>query len=82
MPSYTAPDPDDADRLTGVQLIDGRVIQRTAVFIRPVNLPHADLLIGLGREVDANSYVNVDASGRTSAFGVWAAGDVAIHALK
>jgi thioredoxin reductase len=31
---------------------------------------------------DANSYVNVDASGRTSAFGVWAAGDVAIHALK
>ena len=34
---------------TGVELVDGRVIARTAVFIRPGNVPHADgLLAGLG----------------------------------
>ena len=41
------------DRLTGVELADGRVIARTAVFVRPGNVPHADgLLTGLGCEVD------------------------------
>ena len=30
----------EADRLTGVELIGGPVIPRTAVFIRPVNQPH------------------------------------------
>jgi len=30
----------EADRLTGVELIGGPVIARTAVFIRPVNQPH------------------------------------------
>jgi len=66
----------DADRLTGVELFDGRVIERTAVFIRPVTLPHADLLTSLGCEVDASGYVSVDATGHTSSFGVWAAGNV------
>jgi thioredoxin reductase len=67
----------EADRLTGVQLADGRVIARTAVFIRPGNAPHADgLLTGLGCETDDAGFVTVDASGRTSAFGVWAAGNV------
>jgi thioredoxin reductase len=65
------------DRLTGVELIDGRVIARTAVFIRPRNLPHADgLLNGLGCEVNEAGFVCVDATGRTSSFGVWAAGNV------
>lgn len=67
----------EADRLTGVELIDGRVIARTAVFIRPGNLPHADgLLNGLGCQVDEAGFVTVDATGRTSASGVWAAGNV------
>lgn len=67
----------EADRLTGVELIDGRVIARTAVFVRPGNLPHADgLLTGLGCEVNQAGFVSVDATGRTSAFGVWAAGNV------
>ena len=45
------------DRLTGVELTDGRVIARTAVFIRPGNLPHADgLLTGLGCEVNAAGF--------------------------
>jgi thioredoxin reductase len=65
------------DRLTGVELVDGRVIARTAVFIRPHNVPHADgVLAGLGCAVDEAGFVAVDATGRTSAFGVWAAGNV------
>jgi thioredoxin reductase len=67
----------EADRLTGVELVDGRVIARAAVFIRPGNVPHADgLLIGLGCDVDEAGFVTVDGTGRTSAFGVWAAGNV------
>jgi thioredoxin reductase len=65
------------DRLAGVELIDGRVVARTAVFIRPGNLPHADgLLTGLGCAVDEAGFVTVDDTGRTSVFGVWAAGNV------
>jgi thioredoxin reductase len=64
------------DRLTGVQLADGRVIHRAAVFLRPRNLPHGDgLLTGLGVEVDDVGFPVVDATGRTSSFGVWAAGN-------
>jgi thioredoxin reductase len=65
------------DHLTGVELTDGRVIARTAVFIRPDNVPHPDgLLAGLGCQVGHAGFVTVDATGRTSAFGVWAAGNV------
>jgi thioredoxin reductase len=65
------------DRLTGVELMDGRVIARTAVFIRPVNVPHADgLLTGLGCDVDAAGFAIVDGTGRTSSVAVWAAGNV------
>jgi thioredoxin reductase len=66
------------DRLTGVELTDGRVIPRTAVFIRPDIVPHADgLLAGLGCETDDGGFAKVDATGRTSATGVWAAGNAA-----
>jgi thioredoxin reductase len=66
-----------ADRLTGVELVDGRLIQRVAVFIRPVNVPHPDgLLSGLGCAVDEGGFPVVDASGQTSVAGVWAAGNV------
>ena len=30
------------DRQVGVELVDGRVVARTAVFIRPRNIPHAE----------------------------------------
>jgi thioredoxin reductase len=47
------------------------------VFIRPNNVPHADsLATGLGCEVDGAGFVTVDATGQTSIFGVWAAGNV------
>ena len=67
----------DDDRLVGVELLDGTVIARAAVFIRPRNIPHADgLLAGLGCELDAAGFVVVDGSGRTTNPGVWAAGNV------
>ncbi len=66
------------DRLTGVELTDGRVVARTAVFVRPGNLPHDDgLLAGLGCERDEAGFPLVDGTGVTSVPGVWAAGNVA-----
>jgi thioredoxin reductase len=66
-----------ADRLTGVALVDGPVIPRAAVFVRPVNVPHDDgLLAGLGCDLDHAGFPVVDPTGRTSVAGVWAAGNV------
>jgi thioredoxin reductase len=39
-------------------------------------VPRDALLTGLGCEKDENGWVTTDASGRTSVFGVWAAGNV------
>jgi thioredoxin reductase len=64
------------DRLHAVELSDGRVIPRAAVFIRPSLRPHADGLIeSLDCEVGEDGFVRVDASGRTSVSGVWLAGN-------
>ena len=66
-----------ADRLTGVELVDGRVVPRSAVVVRPVNVPHPDDLIGtLGCQRDDAGFALVDATGRTSLDGLWAAGNV------
>jgi thioredoxin reductase len=65
-----------ADRLRGVELDGNRVVERTAVFVRPALVPHAPALASaLGCAVDAAGFVVVDATGRTSADGVWAAGN-------
>jgi thioredoxin reductase len=54
------------------------VIERTAVFIRPGSTPHDDgLPAGLGCELDGAGFPAVDATGRTSVPGVWAAGNLA-----
>jgi thioredoxin reductase len=67
----------EADRLSGVALMDGRVIPRAAVFVRPVNVPHPDgLLTALGCDTDPAGFALIDGTGRTSAPGVWAAGNV------
>ena len=64
------------DRLVGVKLAGGRFVPREAVFVRPGNAPRRDgLLAGLGCAVGPSGFVNVDASGRTSTPGVWAAGN-------
>ncbi|MCB0959333.1 MAG: NAD(P)/FAD-dependent oxidoreductase [Acidimicrobiales bacterium] len=66
------------DRLTGVELTDGRLVARTAVFVRPGIHPHPDgLLASLGCRNDDTGFVTTDGTGRTSNPGVWAAGNVA-----
>jgi thioredoxin reductase len=67
----------DDDRLHGVELDDGRVIRRAAVFVRPRLVPTTGLLVGLGCEADDNGWVVADATGRTSVPGVWVAGNAA-----
>jgi thioredoxin reductase len=67
---------DDADRLRGVQMQDGCVIPRDALFVPPRFIPKSTLLVDLGCEVDAEGWVAVDNTGRTSVPGVWAAGNV------
>jgi thioredoxin reductase len=66
-------------RLTGVELADGRTVERSAVFVNPTFVPKDTLLTALGcEEVDGPMIrtVRVDAVGRTSVPGVWAAGNV------
>ncbi|HTN79537.1 MAG TPA: NAD(P)/FAD-dependent oxidoreductase, partial [Acidimicrobiales bacterium] len=66
------------DRLDAVQLDDGRAVPRDAVFVRPAPRPRDDgLAAALGCEVDQDGFVRVDAAGRTSVPGVWAAGNAA-----
>lgn len=63
------------DRLTGVELEDGRVVPRAAVFVRPKLVPHDSLLVALGCDTDEHGWVVTDRTGRTSVPGVWAAGN-------
>jgi thioredoxin reductase len=67
---------DDTDHLRGLQMHDGCVIPRDALFVPPRFVPNNNLLVGLGCDVDANTWVTVDSTGRTSVPGVWAAGNV------
>ena len=66
----------DDDHLRGVQMDDGCVIPRDALFVPPRFVPNNTLLVGLGCEVDADGWVTADATGRTSVPGVWVAGNV------
>jgi thioredoxin reductase len=66
------------DRLSAVQLTDGDAIPRAAVFMRPALHPRNDGLIeSLRCDVDEGGFVRVDATGRTSTRGVFAAGNAA-----
>lgn len=67
---------DDEDHLRGVQMDDGRLIPRAALFVPPRFVPNNILLLGLGATIDQNGWVEVDATGRTSVTGVWAAGNI------
>jgi thioredoxin reductase len=67
---------DDADQLRGVQMRDGRVVPRDALFVPPRFVPNSVLVIGLGCDADADGWVAVDGTGRTTVPGVWAAGNI------
>jgi thioredoxin reductase len=68
------------DRLTGVRLQDGAELPLDAVFVRSATHPADGLLRQLGAATavapDGTSWVSVDATGRTSVAGLWAAGNV------
>jgi thioredoxin reductase len=64
------------DAVRGVELADGQVVPRAAVFVGPRFVPRDELLRGLGCEIGDDGWVRTDATGRTSVPGVWAAGNV------
>jgi thioredoxin reductase len=64
------------DRLAGIELADGRLVPRTALFVSPRFVPVDGLLRALGCELTEQNVVRVDGNGRTSVSGVWAAGNV------
>ncbi len=66
----------DRDGLTGVRTRDGGVVPRTGGFVRPRYEPKLDYVASLGLELDLDGLVVVDGAGRTSARGVYAAGDL------
>jgi thioredoxin reductase len=67
----------EADHLSGVQLDDGQVIPRAALFVPPRFVPNTDLLTGLGCEVDEHGWVVTGPNGATDVPGVWVAGNAA-----
>ena len=67
---------DEDDRLRGVQLDDGCVVPRDALFVPPRFVPNNRLLVDLGCEVNDDGWVTTDGTGRTTVRRVWAAGNV------
>jgi thioredoxin reductase len=70
------------DRLVGVRLADGRTVPRQALVVAPQMVARADFLADLGLTAVPHSsgmgeHLAVDATGRTTVPGVWAAGNVA-----
>jgi thioredoxin reductase len=63
------------NRLTGVAMDDGRVVQCAAVFVRPHLVPNGDLLTTLGAEMDNHGWVIAETTGRTSVSGAYVAGN-------
>jgi thioredoxin reductase len=64
-------------RLAGVQLDDGRIVRRDALFVPPRFVPNDGLLAALGCDITEDGWVVTGTDGRTSVPGVWAAGNVA-----
>ncbi|NEC66112.1 FAD-dependent oxidoreductase [Streptomyces sp. SID9727] len=72
------------DRLTGVRLASGRVVERAAVVVQPRFTARSGVLESLGmRPVPmemgghtVGSYIEADPTGATAAAGVWVAGNV------
>ncbi|MGP4022283.1 NAD(P)/FAD-dependent oxidoreductase [Actinomadura sp. 3N407] len=64
------------DRVTGIELSDGSTLGCDAVFVAPTFVAKAGPLTDLGCEIGEDGFVKVDATGRTSVPGVWAAGNV------
>jgi thioredoxin reductase len=71
----------DDDRLAGVRLADGTLVEREALAVATRMVARAGFLAGLGlvpaeHPSGTGEHVPVDATGRTDVPGVWAAGNV------
>ena len=64
-------------RLAGVELDDGRLVHRDAVFVPPRFVPNDGVLAALGCDITPDGWIITGPDGRTSIPGVWAAGNVA-----
>lgn len=62
--------------MTGVRLASGRVVERTAGFVRPEWLPQVDFLAATDAPRDRADRIIVDAAFRAGHPGLYAAGDV------
>ena len=67
----------DDDRLSGVELDDGRTVPRDALFVPPRFVANNDLLSSIGCAVTEEGWVIAGANGLTSVRDVWVAGNVA-----
>jgi len=68
------------DRLSGIELADGAVVERDVLFVHPPQR-QVDLVRSLGLALDDKGFVRVDEATReTSVPGVYAAGDLAAPA--
>jgi thioredoxin reductase len=56
----------NSDHLTGVQMDDGQVIPRAALFVPPRFVPNNDLLVGLDCDLDERDWVITSANGATA----------------
>ena len=65
------------DHLAGVELDDGRLVHRDAVFVPPRFVPNDGVLAALGCDITGDGWIVTGPDGRTSVPGVWAAGNVA-----
>lgn len=72
----------DENGVRGVELAEGPVVDRAALFVAPRFVPSDDLLTALGCELDDQGWVATDRTGRTSIDGVWASGNVADHTAQ
>jgi thioredoxin reductase/SAM-dependent methyltransferase len=69
------------DRLRGVRLSDGRLVEATAVAVAPRMLARSEPAAGLGLQPaehpsGAGTHIPSEAGGRTAVAGVWVAGNV------
>ncbi len=65
------------DRMSGIEMDDGRFVPCAAVFVPPRLTPNNGLLIALGCAIDENGWVATGPNGHAGVPGVWVAGNLA-----
>jgi thioredoxin reductase len=66
----------DGDRLRGIELADGEVLEFDVIFTHTRVTPNDALLRALGAELNDDGWAVVDSSGRTTVPSVWAIGNL------